>query len=130
MKQFSREEIVQFARFIVTGVINTAFGYGCFVSLLYIGLHYSLALFVGTILGVIFNFFSTGHIVFGDRDHRKIPRFVAVYAVLYLVNLLWLRVMTGYGFSPQVAGAIALAPMAILSFVMNKTLVFINEKTD
>lgn len=129
MKRFSRAEIVQFSRFILTGVINTAFGFGCFMALLYVGLHYSAALFVGTILGILFNFVTTGHFVFGDRDPRKIPRFVAVYAILYLVNLLWLWVMTGHGFTPEVAGAIALAPMAILSFLMNKTLVFINEKT-
>jgi len=33
----------RFIRFLLVGGVNTLFGYGVFVSLIYIGLHYSLA---------------------------------------------------------------------------------------
>lgn len=53
--------------FLLVGVMNAAFGYGCFAAFLYLGLHYSLALLLATILGVLFNFKSIGALVFGSK---------------------------------------------------------------
>lgn len=114
-------------RFLATGALNTAFGYCCFVVLIYTGLHYTLAVFIGTILGVIFNFFTTGKLVFDMTDHRRLPRFLGVYAILYVVNVLWLKLMTILGVDLYLGGAIALPPMAGLSYLLNSRLVFHNE---
>ena len=114
----------RFLRFLAVGALNTAFGYACFWLLLFAGLHYSLALLVGTILGVLFNFKTTGALVFGSRSNRLVFRFAAVYGVLYLCNVASLGALVRAGFSPQVGGALLILPMALLAFALNRRFVF------
>lgn len=114
----------QFVRFLLVGVLNTAFGYGCFALLLLLGLHYSFALAISTALGVLFNFKSTGALVFGSRDNRLILRFVGTYVVVYFCNLLGIRLLVQAGLTPAVAGALLVLPAAVLAFALNKRFVF------
>jgi putative flippase GtrA len=114
----------QFVRFLLVGVLNTLFGYACFFVLLRAGLHYSVALALATALGVLFNFKSTGMVVFGSSNNRLLWRFIASYAVVYLANLAGIGLLQRAGLSPQVAGALLLLPAAALSFVLNKKFVF------
>lgn len=44
-----------FVKFILVGILNTAFGYGAFALLMYTGLHYSAAVVLSTIAGILFN---------------------------------------------------------------------------
>jgi putative flippase GtrA len=54
-----------FARFLLVGVLNTIFGYFLYGTLILIGLDYKLAVLLATILGVLFNFQTTGRLVLG-----------------------------------------------------------------
>lgn len=114
----------RFVKFVCVGSINTLFGYGCFSFLLYIGLHYTLAVLLSTILGVLFNFKSTGILVFRSYDNGRIFRFIACYAMIYLLNIVGMEMLLQSEFTPYVAGAILIVPMAILSFILQKRLVF------
>ena len=114
----------QFVRFIVVGILNSAFGYGCFALFLFLGLHYTVALLLATVLGVLFNFKSTGALVFGSHDNKLILRFIASYAVVYLVNVLGIKMFAAAGLAPQYGGALMLLPMAVLAFILNKKFVF------
>lgn len=114
----------RFVRFLAVGMLNTLFGYGCFVLLLYVGLHYTMALLLGTVLGVLFNFKTTGSLVFGVRDNRLLARFVGTYAVIYACNVVAIELLLRTGLSAQVAGAVLLLPMAALAFVINRKFVF------
>ena len=114
----------RFIRFLAVGVLNTAFGYGVFVACLWLGMHYALAGAVSTVLGVLFNFKSMGGLVFRSKGNRNLPRFLAVYAVIYLVNLLALGVMLHFGIPEWLGGLILLLPSAILSYVLNRQFVF------
>ena len=109
---------------MLVGSVNALFGYTCFAFLLYIGLHYSLALFLATIIGVLFNFKSTGALVFGSHDNRLIFRFIASYAVVYGVNLVGIKALELIGIAPYMGGAILIFPMAMLAFILNKRFVF------
>lgn len=113
-----------FVRFLAVGALNTLFGYGCFVLLLFVGLHYTLALLLGTMLGVLFNFKTTGTLVFGSRDNRLLARFVGTYAVIYACNVVAIGLLLRTGLSAQAAGAVLLLPMAALAFVLNRKFVF------
>ena len=55
----------KFVRFLLVGVLNTLFGYFSFATLIIIGLDYKLAALLATIIGVLFNFQTTGRLVFG-----------------------------------------------------------------
>ena len=111
-------------RFVVVGVFNTAVGYTIYVLMLWVGLNYAVAAAVGTVLGMLFNFKSTGWLVFGSSENRLLLRFMAVYGVVYLVNVLALTALTSMGLSAYSAGLVTLLPAALLSYVLNKTLVF------
>ena len=114
----------QFIRFLLVGVLNTLFGYGCFALLLHFSLHYTVAMLLATVLGVLFNFKSTGALVFGSRDNRLIFRFIASYVVVYFINVFGIMLFARVGLSPLMGGALMLPPMAVLAFLLNKKFVF------
>jgi len=114
----------RFVRFLLVGGLNTAFGYGVFVACLWLGMHYAIAGAISTVLGILFNFKSTGNLVFRSKGNRNLPRFVAVYAIIYLVNTLSLGVMLRFGIHEWLGGLILLVPSAILSYVLNRHFVF------
>src|SRR6516162_3637567 len=58
---------VQFIRFVLVGCLNTTVGYGLFAACILLGLPSALALLIATIIGVLFNYFSTGRLVFACR---------------------------------------------------------------
>lgn len=114
----------QFIRFLLVGGLNTAFGYGAFVACLWLGMHYALAGAVSTTLGVLFNFMSTGRLVFSHRGNNRLPRFVAVYAAIYAVNMLAIGGMLQLGIPEWLGALILILPSAILSYVLNRQFVF------
>jgi len=114
----------QFIRFLFIGGINTLFGYGIFSLFLFIGLHYSLAALLGTILGILFNFKTTGVIVFNSRDNSLIFKFFGVYGVVYVLNVLGLYLFSLAGVGAYISGALLILPMACVAFVLNKKFVF------
>ena len=72
----------QFVRFVLVGILNTAFGYGVYCLMLWIGLSYWWATLIANVLGVLFNFKTTGVLVFKSvgvfpecRHHRAIYAF-------------------------------------------------------
>ncbi|MFJ4343849.1 GtrA family protein [Pseudomonas sp. NPDC089401] len=115
---------VKLFRFLLVGVLNAAFGYGCFAGFLYLGLHYSAALLLATVLGVAFNFKSTGSLVFGSKNNKLILRFVAGYGVVYGANVAGIAALKLLGVDPYLAGMALIVPMALLSFVINNRFVF------
>ncbi len=113
-----------FFKFILTGVINTVFGYLVFACLIKLGLHYVLAIFLGTCLGVLFNFHTFGTLVFHNKHYKLIPRFIVVYGIILVFNILLVKLFLIDGFNSYIAGAIATVPMALLSYHLNKRWVF------
>lgn len=111
-------------RFAAVGLLNTAFGYFVYAVMLWVGLNYAAAAAVGTVLGVLFNFKTTGRLVFRSNDNRLILRFVGVYMLLYLANVAGLSLLVMMGSSAYVAGLVTLLPAALLGFLLNKKWVF------
>lgn len=111
-------------RFFLVGGVNTVFGYGAYALFLLIGLHYVWAALLGTVAGVIFNFFTTGRLVFDRSTSGGLFRFVAVYAVMYLLNVAALWVLDRFGLNPYVSGLILILPMACVSYLLMRRFVF------
>lgn len=119
-----RDSLRSFALFLFVGVLNTLVGYGLFAALVFAGMVPELSLLFATVLGVAFNFFTTGKIVFADNGSKRFVRFVAVYAGVYALNAIALRllIMTGI---PAVVGQSLLLPITVLlTFVALRTYVF------
>lgn len=115
---------VQLVKFLAVGVLNTLFGYSIYALFTYIGLGYILALSLATVVGVLFNFHTIGRLVFQSRDKRLVGKFFGVYAVTFCINLALIKVLLAFGLNAYSAGAIALVPTTIISFLLNKFFVF------
>lgn len=114
----------QFIRFLAVGIINSAFGYGVFAALVKCGVHYSVALFVATVTGVVFNYRTIGRLVFRNRSDGLLLRFAGVYSIVYAANVGSMKILLLSGAGTLVSGAILLLPMASLSYILNKKFVF------
>ncbi|WGU93824.1 GtrA family protein [Paenibacillus dendritiformis] len=113
----------QFYKFIVVGGINTLFGYIVFSLFIFIGAHYSLASLLSTIIGVLFNFKTTGSLVFKNNNNKLLLKFCLSYGITYILNILLLSLLKKF-FSMYAAAAILIFPMALVSYVLNKRFVF------
>jgi putative flippase GtrA len=114
----------RFIKFLFVGGFNTLFGYAMYAGFIALGFHYTLASLCSTVLGTFFNFITTGTFVFNNKEGKLIYRFIAVYILIYLINVLLLKVLLWFGMNSYVSGALLLLPMAIISFLLNRTFVF------
>jgi len=114
----------QFLLFLIVGGINTIFGYSVFALFIFVGLHYALAALVSSIVGVLFNFKTTGILVFKNHDNQLISKFISVYVVIYLINIIALKQLNSYCANMYYAGALLILPLAFCSFFLNKKYVF------
>ena len=110
-------------RFGLVGAVNTLVAYGSFSLLLWAGVHYALATFLGGTVGMLLGFKLTGALVFQSRDNGRIFRFVAVFLLLVLANIgvqaLFRRMV-----NPYLAGAFATIFCFFPSFALNRGFVF------
>jgi len=114
----------RFVLFLLAGAVNTAFGYSAFALLILLRLPLAVAAVGAAVAGVLFNFRSFG-MVFQDRDYRRLPRFVAAYAVLIALNLGALHLLIGMGVVPLLAEAFVLPALALLSYLLMRRFVFV-----
>ena len=114
----------QFVRFLLVGGLNTVFGYCLFALLIWLGLQYPAAIGLATLAGIVFNFQSTGRVVFGSAPWKRIPRFAFVYAVVYALNLAGVSALLGWGINIYLANAMVLLPLAAFAYMLQRRFVF------
>ena len=107
-----------FLRFLIVGVLNTAFGYLLFGLFLWAGLRPQPALALAFASGVIWNYATHARLVFGTRGLVQLPTYALAYLGLYGVNALGLQVLLGTGLSPFVAQGVVVLPVAMLAYVV------------
>lgn len=113
-----------FVKFILVGILNTAFGYGAFALLMYTGLHYSAAVVLSTIAGILFNFKTTGVLVFKNKDNSLIFKFIAVYTLVCITGIIILRLAEIAHINLYFAGLVSTGICAVTAFLLNKHWVF------
>lgn len=114
----------QFVRFLAVGSLNFLFYYTIFASLHLLGMTPTQAVVIATVVAVLFNFFTTGQMVFGNKRVRLLPRFISVYVVQTLLNIGSLRLLIAVGVPVLIAEALVIGVLAILTFFALKHLVF------
>jgi putative flippase GtrA len=119
----------QFARFLGVGVLNTAFGYGVFYAVFAFTQSTVIAPIVATLAGIVFNFFSTGTLVFQDRRTQLIWRFILVYAVQVGTNIALLNLLSQWRIDPVIGQLVLLPVLAVGSFWGLRQFVF-NARTE
>lgn len=114
----------QFVRFLLVGGLNTGFSYAVYAALLFMGLNYVMANLGALLLGILFSFRTQGRLVFDNRDCRLIFRFAAVWGLIFLVNILLISVLIHSGLNAYWAGALAMVPITVISYFVQKFFVF------
>ena len=127
IKQFCLKNNVdwQFIKFLFVGGINTLFAYSVYALFLFIGLHYSISVLLSNILGVLFNFKTTGSVVFKNNENKRLLNFVLVYIFMYFLTVLELKIFSIFGFENMYLNyAIIVLPNAFITFNLMKLFVF------
>ncbi len=75
-------------------------------------------------MGMIFNFFSTGGLVFSNLKLAIVPRFISCYAVMFFLYWFLIR-----GLAPIVGGRLGamlviVAPMSLATYFLQARFVF------
>ena len=117
MKIFSHAIDVTFIRFVLIGLLNTAFGVGVYCLFVYWGIPYRVA--------VLLNFKTIGTFVFRNTKNRLIFKFVAAYVIVYFINIGLIHLLLELSdLNEYIAGIIVTPIVAIASFVLQKRFVF------
>jgi len=118
----------QLQRFLVTGSVNTVFGYLVYVyGIVILHLDYFWAVLLSYIVGVTFSYIMFRTFVFleGERGWRSYARFIPTYVVLFIVNTLALYVLVDMAdWNKLIAQAVVVPACAVLSFIINRIFVF------
>ena len=110
-------------RYYQAGIVNTAFGYGLFALFVALGLNMYVAQIASHLLGMAFNYFTYSRHAFHDSDVSK-SRFIASYAVNYLLGLGALWAVSQAVASPYLAGLIAVVIVSLINYFILKHWVF------
>lgn len=114
----------RFVRFLVVGVGNTLFGYAVFALIYAASGSHRAAIILATIIGVVFNFFTTGRLVFDSRSLAKLVPFVLGYGIVLALNLALVEILLRLGVNAFLAQLISLPAVVGASYVINARLVF------
>lgn len=119
-----------FIKYIGVGVINTVFGYGIYATLVFIKLPYLVALFLATIAGIVFNYFTFGRIVFNTKHGWFVfGKFLLSYSIVYVINSLLLSRLTGYySFNAYSAQLLCIFPSIVISWLLMRFWVYKNRQ--
>ena len=107
-------------KFLAIGFVNTLFGYCVYAGLIFLKLPYLFALFLATVAGIVFNYFSFGRVVFRVRGGwRVFAKFVIAYAMVYTVNATLLSLLThDHYLNAYIAQAACVLPSAAMSWIL------------
>lgn len=114
----------QILRFVVVGTVNTAFSYGIYAAMLFVGFNFAVANLVALVLGILFSFKTQGALVFRNSDPRLLGRFVVGWAIIYGATIALIGQFIAFGLSAYAGGALALPFSTALSYLLQKHFVF------
>lgn len=123
ISQFYRIKF-KFVRFLFVGALNTLFSLTVYWILVYFGVHYSLAVLIATALGILFNYKTTGKLVFETNDNKFFIKFAGVYIIIYFLNVGFLKMLFVFGIDKYTAAVITALPLSIISFFLMKKFVY------
>ena len=76
------------------------------------------------LLSIGIGFLTQGTLVFGGATRRALPRFIAVWVVIYGLYLLVVALAQRLGINNYIGGLIAAPMVACLSYVLQSRFVF------
>ncbi len=114
-------------RFYQAALVNTAFGFGSYALLVWLGTDRFVAQIAAQLLGMTFNYFTYSRHVFRGGGEGTRLRFVLAYGVNYLVNLGLLAAISLVMPSPYIAGFAATIAASLINYFALKHVVFVRR---
>lgn len=111
-------------RFIATGILNTLVGWIIYSILILLGAKIWLALLMPIIIGIFFNFFTISKFTFKKFSIKILPKFIIVYALVYLINYFLLHFLQEYGLNEILAQFLLLPIISLISFLLFSKVVY------
>ena len=111
-------------RYYQAGIVNTLFGYGLYVLLVWAGLSPYLAQLLAHVIGVAFNYVTYSRLAFPDAKAAK-TRFLMFYVVTYLLSASLLAIALQFFSSPYIAGLAAALVASVINYFVLRQLVFL-----
>ncbi|OYV00266.1 MAG: polysaccharide biosynthesis protein GtrA [Burkholderiales bacterium PBB5] len=115
---------LQFVRFVLVGCLNTGFSYALYAVFLGLGLNFALANGLAFVLSLLFSFKTQGALVFRNSNPRLLLRFVLIWGGIYVFNVGVIAGLMRLGLNAYWAGAAALVPVTLLSYLLQRFAVF------
>lgn len=115
----------KFIRFLFVGGLNTIFGYSIYCLMILLGLSYIWATVIQQVLGVLFNFITTGALVFENSDNRLLLKFITNYMITYFISVgVNKGLQEWYDLDTYISGMGGTFVAAMASFVLLKYFVY------
>ncbi len=105
-------------------MINTLFSYVVYAAFLFLGMDFRAANFLAMVAGILFSFRTQGRLVFRNEDNRLFGRYVLSWMLIYLCNIAFIGQLVHFGIDAYAAGFIALPFSTVLSYFVQKHVVF------
>lgn len=113
-----------FIRFLLAGMANTLFGLVIYSFFILIGAEVWLALLIGTVSGIFFNFITFGGYVFRQLAPHRFPSFIIFYILVYFANFISIEFLLIWFHSEILIQCFLIAPMGIFSYLLMSNFVF------
>ena len=111
-------------RFLLAGGINTLFGLVVYSALALTPLPTWAVLVLTNLLGIGFNFITTGGLVFRDLGLDRLPRFVLCYGLVVLIYWVAIKALSPVAGGRIGAMAVVIVPMTALTYLLQSRFVF------
>jgi len=122
------ETFIQFIKFNIVGLFNTAFTYGVYSLSVYISGNHFLAVCIDYTIGIATSFVLNKHITFKNKEKitaSMIFKMILSYVPSFLLNLLSLYVLIDQlKWNKYLAQLITVFFIAYISFFLQKKFVF------
>lgn len=111
-------------RFLFIGGMNTLLVYFIYAFFIFLGLNYALANLISLIIGILISFKTQGTFVFNNPHNTLFLRYLLSWMLIYVVNIAFIAGLMTFGLDAYISGALAIPPITLLSYLMQKYIVF------
>lgn len=119
----------KFVKYLFVGFMNTVFSYVIYAICVTILSRPTLSLAVSYVIGILFNFHTTGRIVFKNKNNTLIFKFFLSYLTTFFINRYFLDMLVStFHVDKYLSQAILVFPIAMISFMLLKHFVFVESK--
>ena len=127
--KLQKDTVFQFIRYAITGLALNLFGYLLYIVVTWFGMEPMFAVTIFYPVGVLYSYFAHKRFSFqhsgGSRNYQLLVRYIAVYAIGYIINIGLLSFFHNrLGYPHHWVQASAIFIVGVFLFVALKLFVF------